>query len=76
MKLTAQKGGAALSVTSQGPQISTTGGSHVRFFRPLLVQDGQFFDEDSNQYVSLERILTAFLEKVPAVVAEFEGFVA
>ena len=76
MKLTAQKGDAALSVTSQGPQISTTGGSHVKFLRPLLVEDGQFFDEDSNQYVSLERILTAFLEKVPAVVVEFEGFVA
>lgn len=76
MRLTAQKGAAALSVTSQGPQISTTGGSQVKLQRPLLVQDGEFFDEDSNQCVSLERILTAFLEKVPAVVAEFEGFMA
>lgn len=46
MKLMAQKGAAAVAVTAQGPRASTTGNSQVQFQRPLLVQDGEFFDDD------------------------------
>ncbi len=76
IKLTTQKGGAFLSVTSAGPQVSTTGNSQVKFHRPLLVQDGEFFDDDSQQYVSIEEVLKIYLKKVPAVVSEFEALLA
>jgi len=72
MRLTAQKGAAFVSVTSGGPQVATIGNSQVKFQRPLLVQDGEFFDDDSQQYVSVEQVLKIYLEKVPAVVSEFE----
>lgn len=73
MQLRAQKGAAFVSVTSAGPQVSTTGNSQVKFQRPLLVQDGEFFDDDSKQYVSIEQVLKIYLEKISAAVSEFEG---
>jgi hypothetical protein len=76
MKLTASKGGAAVSVTGQGPKVSTTGGSHVKFQRPLLTQDSEFFDDDSAKFVKLGEVLKAFLKKAPDVVSEFEKLVA
>jgi len=76
MKLTAQKGAVAVSVTAQGPQMSTTGGSQVRLQRPLLSQDGEFFDDGSSKYVKLDEVLKAFLEKAPDVVSEFEKLAA
>ena len=76
MKLKANKGVAVVSVTGKGPKISTTGGSHVKFQRPLLTQDTEFFDDDSAKFVKLEDVLRAFLEKAPDVVSEFEKLVA
>jgi hypothetical protein len=49
MKLMAQKGAAAVALTPQGQRASTTGNSQVQFQRPLLVQDGDFFDDDSSK---------------------------
>lgn len=74
-KLTAQKGAAAVNVTALGPQVSTTGSSQVKFQRPLLVQDGDFFDDDSGIYVKLEEVLKTFLTKACDVLAEFEKLV-
>ena len=76
MKLTAQKGMAAVSITSQGVRVQTTGGSQVKLQRPLLNQDGAFFDEQSSEYVSLDKVLQAFLREAPAVISDFEKLVA
>lgn len=76
MKLVAQKGTAAVSITPQGVMVDTTGGSRVKFQRPLLIQDGQFFDEEEQRFVTLEEVLRAFLDKAPAAVAEFERSMA
>lgn len=76
IKLTAQKGAAAVLVTGQGPTVSTTGSSHVKFQRPLLTQESEFFDDDSAKFVKLEEVLGAFLKKAPDVVSEFEKLVA
>jgi len=76
MKLTAKKGVAAISATGQGPKVSTTGGSHVQFQRPLLTEDSKFFDDDSAKFVKLEEVLAAFLGKATDVVSEFEKLVA
>ncbi len=76
LKLTAQKGAAAVSVTPQGVEVQTTGGSQVKQQRPLLNQDGAFFDEQSSEYVSLDNVLQAFLKEAPDVISEFEKLVA
>lgn len=65
-------GNAALSITSQGPVATTAGEGRVELQRPLLVDDGQFFDDGEKRFVSLEEIVTTFLEKVPYVVTELE----
>ena len=75
LKLTAHKGSAAVSITAQGVQIQTTGGSRVKPQRHLLNQDGAFFDERSSEYVSLDRILQDFLREAPDVISEFEKLV-
>lgn len=76
INLTAQKGAASVVVTPAGPQECTTGGSKVKLQRPLLVQDDQFFDDNSSKYVTLEVVLNSFLEKAPDVVSYFEKLVA
>ena len=76
MRLKVQKGVAAIAVTDQGPQVLTSGDSKVELQRPLLIQDGEFFDDSSSKYVKLEEVLKVFLAGVPDVVIEFEKLVA
>ena len=76
MKLIAQKGVAAISMTEQGIEVQTTGGSQVKQQRSLLNQDGAFFDEQSSEYVSLDKALQAFLREAPNAISEFEKLVA
>ena len=47
LKLTAHKGSAVVSLTEQGLKVRTTGASEVKQQRPLIIQDGAFFDEQS-----------------------------
>jgi hypothetical protein len=72
IKLRAQKGSAVVTVSSGGASTKTTGGSHVSLQRPLLCQDGNFFDEESGKYVTLDQVLSAFLAKTSDVVVTFE----
>jgi hypothetical protein len=65
-------GNAALTITSQGPVATTIGEGRVELQRPLLVDDGQFFDDVEKRFVALDEILATFLEKVPHVVRELE----
>jgi len=76
MKLKTQKGVAALAVTDQGPQVLTSGNSKVELQRPLLIRDGEFFDDSSSKYVNLGDVLNAFLARVPDVIVEFEKRIA
>ncbi len=76
VKLIVQKGVAAISMTEQGIEVQTTGGSQVKQQRSLLNQDGAFFDEQSSGYVSLDNVLQAFLREAPDVISEFEKLVA
>jgi hypothetical protein len=70
MKLVAKKGAVALAIGPNGPLNLTSGTSEVKAQRPLLNQDGQFFDEDSSTYVALNEILERFTTSAHAVVAE------
>ncbi len=72
----AQKGVAVVSMTAQGVKVQTTGRSQVKLHRALLNQDGAFFDEQSSEYVSLDKALQAFLREAPDVISEFEKLVA
>jgi hypothetical protein len=69
VRLTAQKGAASVALTSEGPQYRTTGNSKKALQRPLLADDGLFFDDDSSRYVSLEEVLKAFLSACPEVIS-------
>ncbi len=72
IKLSASKGGAVVALARDGPQVMTTGGSVVQMQRPLLVDDGTFFDENSSAYVDLNEVLRAFLEKGNHVIGKFQ----
>lgn len=75
IKLMTQKGASVIKVSDKGLIVSTSGSSQVKLKRPLLIQDGEFFDDDSSGYVKLEVILKSFLSKAIDVVNEFEMFV-
>lgn len=76
VKLTAQKGMVAMRITSEGVEVLTSGGSKATMQRPLLNEDGAFFDDQLSKYVALEEILDTFLGKAPDAIAEFEKSVA
>lgn len=72
IKLRAQKGAAVYMVQADGPKSIVTGNSSIDEQRPLLRQDDTFFDDDTKEYVTLERILLDFITALPAVIAKFE----
>jgi len=65
-------GGAGFVLTARGPVTTPPGVGRVEFQRPLLINDGLFFDDEEKRFVSLEEIVTAFVGKVPALIAELE----
>ncbi len=71
-KLIAKGGIAALRITTKGPEIMLTGNSHTKEQRPLYMDDGRFFEEESKKLLSLEEILGDFLGAVPNAIAEFK----
>jgi hypothetical protein len=72
IKLKAKNGCAAYSILPAGPNIETTGDSSVIMQRPLISNDGRFFDEETKKCVTLEQILEDFLLDVTKVIKEFE----
>ena len=70
--LRAQKGAAAYSVPASGPEKVTTGNSGIKEQRPLLSDDGKFFNDATRQYVSLAVILRDFVAGSVKVIREFE----
>ena len=76
LKLVARKGRAVLTIPAAGPKVVTTGASTFRDQRSLCNADGQFFDDETGKYVSLEMMLVKFLAAVPAVIVDFDRLVA
>ena len=72
IKLIAKGGVAALRITSKGPETVLTGNSRTKEQRPLYMDDGRFFEEESKKLLSLEEILGDFLDAVPSAIAEFK----
>jgi len=70
-KLVANQGAAVLAILSEGPEFTLTGNSQIKGQRPLCVDDGQFFDEASGRYLSLENILGEYLSAMPATISKF-----
>lgn len=76
IELVAKKGTAAIVMTPKGPKYTKTGNSSIKPKRPLCTDDGFFFDEHSEQYLSLEEILQKYLNAIPQVIADFESLMA
>lgn len=72
IKLHARKGKATYCIQSTGPKKKVTGDSCIDEQRPLINDDGRFYDDDTNKYVAMEQILKDFLYDVPAVIDEFK----
>ena len=73
VNLRAQKGAAIYRLPTTGPDKLTTGNSAIQEQRPLLIKDGQFFDDATRRYVSLEQIVQDFIAPGAEVVKEFEA---
>lgn len=72
IKLKAKKGSASLSLMPEGPRFTATGISSIKEERPLYTRNGLFFDEESGEYVPLDKILDDFLSAVPDVITYFK----
>jgi len=73
IKLTANKGSASLVLLPAGHKFTVTGNSSVKTQRPLYTNNGFFFDEETNEDVPLDRVLSDFLSAVPRVLSDFEN---
>ncbi|MBI2337531.1 MAG: hypothetical protein HYU97_12300 [Deltaproteobacteria bacterium] len=76
LKLKSQKGGVNVQLGDVGLETTTTGNSVAKFQRPLIIQDGKMFDEESKEYVALKDILDKFLFEIPKVIKQFSDMVA
>lgn len=72
VKLRARKGAAIYCVPDSGPEKLTTGESDIQEQRPLLSRDGQFFDDETRTYVSLDQILHDFVSATVGIIEDFE----
>ena len=72
IKLIAKKGGALYTFDRKGPVRVTTGDSSIKEQRPLLCNDGKYFDEQTQRWLSLHQILTEYVKALPKVIDEFE----
>ena len=68
----ARKGKAVYSISSTGPQKECTGNSCIKEERPLISNDGRFYDDETNKWVTIKQILKDFLCDIPAVIDEFK----
>lgn len=73
VKLRARRGAAVYRVPATGPERLTTGNSAIEEQRPLLINDGQFFDDLSRQWLDLYRIVEDFVAAAGGVIKEFEN---
>ncbi|MCJ7520822.1 MAG: hypothetical protein MUP21_01145 [Dehalococcoidia bacterium] len=73
IKLAANKGVAAMVITHKRLKYIQTGNSSIQKQRPLYNENGFFFDEKSEQYISLDEILREYLHAIPKVIAEFKS---
>jgi hypothetical protein len=71
IKLVARNGIAAISLMAEGPEYIKTGKSSVKEQRPLYTKNDLFYDEESEKYVPLDKILNDFLSVVPGVIEFF-----
>ena len=72
MKLWARRGATVYSIPRTGPQAHVTGVSGgIEEQRPLVINDGKFFDDETQRYVSLEQILSDYLDAAPSLIEEF-----
>jgi len=72
VKLRARQGTAVYRVPTTGPEKLTTGNSEIEEQRPLLSDDGKFFDDATRQYVSLDQIVRDFASAAVDAIGEFE----
>ena len=72
VKLRAQKGTAVYRIPPTGPERITTGNSRIEEQRVLLSSDGEFFDDATGEYVSLDRIVRDFITAAVGTIREFE----
>jgi hypothetical protein len=66
----ARGGTAAIAIGGHGIEVTCTSASSVDFQGPLLMDDGQFFDDASSQWMALADLLALFLAKAKDVLAD------
>jgi hypothetical protein len=72
IKLKANKGIAALKVSAKGPESVETGNSSIQQQRPLYVQYGRLYEEETGKWLSLEQLLEEYLNTIPQAIAYFQ----
>jgi hypothetical protein len=74
IKLKANKGAAYLTQTANGPERIVTGNSKIEEQRSLFEDNGRFFDEKTEEYVELHRIVSDYLTDISDAVEESEKY--
>jgi hypothetical protein len=75
MKLIAGAGSAAVLLTPKGPEFRKTGSYSIKLHRPMCTANGYFFNEESEEYVPLSKVLGDYLSAVRDVIVDFAKMV-
>ena len=75
VKLVTQRGSTQIQYPDGIPNQITTGNSQIMNQRPLLIQNGLFYDESISNYVAIKDIVETFMHDIKNILLEFKGMV-
>ena|SRR5438093_8379266 len=73
LRLKVQGGHAAISHGADGPETSKSRNSMVIGHRPLHMEGDRVFDEEADQYVTIDSVLARYLEAIPQAIAAYRS---
>jgi len=75
IKLKASSGFAGMQISSEGKEIIISNKSSVDEQRSLYGNDGLFYDESSNRYLTLDFIVEEYTKSIQDVVKNFKNLI-
>ena len=75
VKMIAQNGSIQIQYPDGIPNYTISGKSKIKNQRPLLIQDGLFYDENESVYITIKKVVETFQEEVNSLLIEFRKII-
>ena len=73
ISMVTSEGTTSFALTAEGPAFKSTGHSRLIWRRALVLREDAAFDDEAQEFVPLEKIVSDFLQAVPSAIEEFKS---